>query len=166
MNFFFSKFFLVHNSYLFMQLLINIFICFLPLTRTWEILPDLLINRGCHGCTRTKMNNSDYLVVLGGQTSTTGIVFYSSIHFYNLAKKVWESYPSQIALPLQLTHILGIHNLQMNEAGCDIMMVVNYPSVQLWVCKNNYEWTSYDLTGKIDSVKKLVLIGAAALAPC
>jgi hypothetical protein len=91
----------------------------------------------------------------------------TTIHFYNLAKQVWETYPSTISLPTQLAGFLGVLNLQMDENGCDTMLITTWPSPQLFICKNNFEWSApVDLTGKIDPEKNLVIIGATELTPC
>jgi hypothetical protein len=111
------------------------------------------------------MKGDDYLVVLGGNTD--GPVVLTTIHFYNLAKQVWETYPSTISLPTKLAGFLGIQNLQMDENGCDTMLITTWPSPQLFICKNNFEWAApVDLTGKIDPEKNLVIIGATELTPC
>ena len=124
----------------------------------------MLNTRGCHGCSRTTMYGYDCLVVFGGNTD--GPNPSKTIHFYNLAKQVWASYPS-IFLPAVLGGFLGVLNLQMDENGCDTMLVTTWPSLQLLICKNKFEWTTpIDLTGKIDMEKTLVAIGSTELTPC
>ena len=135
------------------------------LIRTWQTFPDMLNARGCHGCSQTTMKGDEYLVVFGGVND--GPVVLTTIHFYNLAKQVWETYPSTISLPTQLAGFLGVENLQMDENGCDTMLITTWPSPQLFICKNNFEWAApVDLTGKIDPEKNLVIIGATELTPC
>jgi hypothetical protein len=125
----------------------------------------MLDARGCHGCSRTTINGYDCLVVFGGNSD--GPTHLTTIHFYNLAKQVWESYPSTISLPTALGGFLGVLNLQMDENGCDTMLVTTWPSLQLLICKNKFEWTTpIDLTGKIDMEKTLVAIGSTELTPC
>jgi hypothetical protein len=124
----------------------------------------MLINRGGHGCGRTTMHGDDYLLVMGGNID--GYTPTNSIHFYNMANQIWESYPSPMSLPSILTGFLGVKVLQMNEIGCDAMFVTTYPSAKLTICKGNYSWTSLDLTGIIDIYKPMVVIGAAELTPC
>jgi hypothetical protein len=128
------------------------------------MLPDMLNDRGSHGCSRITMKGADYFVVMGGNINS--IAATNTILFYNLATQVWEFSSAQMSFPTIIGGFLGVKVLQMNDNGCDAMFVTTYPSTKLTICKGNYSWTSLDLTGKIDINKPMVVIGAVVLAPC
>ena len=131
--------------------------------RIWEILPDMLLPRASHGCGRTTMKDSDYLMVLGGLNgdSPTDI-----IHFFNLEKRVWESFPSQFALPWMMDVIIGVLNLRLDENGCEMMIASSDPTPMLFVCTGNFQWKTFDLTGTLEAGLQMVVVGANELLPC
>jgi hypothetical protein len=128
------------------------------------MLPDMLNDRGSHGCSRITMKGADYFVVMGGNINSNTVT--NSILFYNLATQVWEFSSAQMSFPTIIGGFLGVKILHMNEDSCDAMFVVNYPIIELVICNGNYSWTSFDLAGKININKPMVVIGAAELTPC
>jgi hypothetical protein len=110
------------------------------------------------------MNSNEYIVIFGGYNGTG---YTSDIHFLNLATKKWQTYPDKIVLPEKPVSIYGSIVMQLDNTGCEMMLVglavpVNY---RAYICKNNFQWQRVDLTGKV-SPGNMVTIGANVLMPC
>jgi hypothetical protein len=131
--------------------------------RTWETLPKLPGPRGSPGCTRVTMNKMDYLVVMGGGDDRN---VFTDVIFFNLASRVWETYPTKIKLPEPMTQLQAVVALQLDNQGCNMMILFNYPQNKLYVCQGNYNWNWFDTTGINHQNQKFITVGANELLPC
>jgi hypothetical protein len=127
----------------------------------WEIMPNMKNGRGGHGCDHIKAANTDYLVVLGGGTSTGQ---YSDISFYNIEQQTWN--PTTIALPGGLAAIQGVIALQLDSQKCNAMILSHYPLNRLYMCEGNYNWTWIDTTGKTKDLTRFIPVGTNEILPC
>ncbi len=116
--------------------------------------------RGGHGCDRIKMANTDYMVILGGGSTS----IYSDISFYNLEQQTWN--PNTIALPGELGAILGVIALQLDSQECNVMILTQYPQQRLYICEGNYNWKWIDTSGKTDDLIRFIPVGTNDLLPC
>jgi hypothetical protein len=109
------------------------------------------------------MNNTDYLVVLGGGNGPT---IFNDIVFYNLATKNWETFPTKIQLPEPMAYVQAVVALKLDNDGCKLMILFSWPIKKLYVCQGNYNWKWIDATGKNQQNQKFVTIGANEMLPC
>ena len=107
------------------------------------------------------MNEINYLALIGGGNSYK---VFNDIIFYNLATRVWETY--QIYLPQPMANIQAVAALQLDNQGCNMMILFNYPQRRLYVCQGNYNWNWIDTTGVNQQNQKFVTVGANELLPC
>ncbi len=64
------------------------------------------------------MNNTDYLVVMGGGDN---VKQFSDIIFFNFATRSWETYPTKIRLPVPMADIRAMVALQLGVHFIDIL---------------------------------------------
>ena len=122
----------------------------------------MLFKRGSHGCNRVTTNNTEYIIIFGGYDN---IDIMASVHFLNLATRKWETYPNNIFLPQKIASVHGSIVMRLDTTGCEMMIISAYPTSKVFICKDNYQWTILDYTGKLVG-GKMVTIGANELMPC
>ena len=129
------------------------------------MLPDMLQNRVLQACAKIEMNKKNYFVILGGQLDPLTAI--NSIHLYNIESAQWTIAPATMFMPAASaanTYSILAHKINvMNENQCDLMFI---SATALYICKGNYEWTSFDVTAKIDGVRPVAVVGANDVVPC
>ncbi len=96
------------------------------------------------------------LVVFGGYNGG-GL---GSIHFYNLASKLWSV--SVKSMPWAVTQIRGAKIMTIDDQLCDLMFANDY---NLHVCSGNHSWKVLSMPN-IDSDKKFLVVGVNDFIPC
>ena len=129
--------------------------------RSWEKLPDLPSNRVNHGCGLVEMNNSKYLIVFGGRTSSGTLD--NSILFLNLKSLVsgWQP-DARMKLNVAQQYITGNLIKRLSSIEGDLMYITKS---ELHICKGNFTWTITPVPAR-SSTKKSVPVGTNALWPC
>ena len=129
------------------------------------MLPDMLQNRVLHACAKIMMNEKNYFVVFGGQLDPLSPL--STIHLYNIDSAQWIIAPATMFMPAvsdPKSYYILAHKINvMNENECDLMFI---SATALYICKNKYEWTSFDVSAKIDGVRPVAVVGANDVVPC
>ena len=121
-------------------------------------MPSITEARGNCGCGTTTIKKQLHLVVFGGLKSAA----LASIYLFNFATKQWITAPAPMALPAPVTKIKASKIIRMDEAGCDMMFIIN---ARLYICSGNYEWKNLS-SNQIDPDKNAVIVGANDLLPC
>jgi hypothetical protein len=122
----------------------------------------MLNNRGMSGCGRTTINDKPLLVVFGGYD--VYIKAIDRIQLYGFASKTWSAAPSTTMKMLEVADgIMATNIRRMDNDGCE-MMFINYAN--LYICKDNYQWTKFPVTGMTDSGNPVVTVGANDFLPC
>jgi hypothetical protein len=117
--------------------------------------------RFSHGC--AQVGNTDYIIVMGGHNGNT---LLTDVLFYNIAARLWESYPSRIFLPEQMANVQAVVALQLDTEGCNMMILHHWPLQKLQVCTGNYTWKWIGTSGKNDLQTKFAIVGSNELLPC
>ena len=113
-----------------------------------------------HGCGKITMKTKNYFVVFGGEFNPTTPL--SSIHLYDIESAQWTIAPVTMFMPQPVSVILSSKINQMNENACDLMFI---SSTGLYICRGNYEWTSFNIT-HIDGSRQVAIVGANDVVPC
>ena len=66
-------------------------------------------------------------------------------------------------MPQPVSAILASKINQMNENACDLMFI---SSTRLYICRGNYEWTSFSVSGHTDGSRQAAIVGANDVVPC
>jgi hypothetical protein len=107
------------------------------------------------------MNNSKYLIVFGGRTSSGTLD--NSILFLNLKSLVsgWQP-DARMKLNVAQQYITGNLIKRLSSIEGDLMYITKS---ELHICKGNFTWTITPVPAR-SSTKKSVPIGINALWPC
>ena len=109
------------------------------------------------------MQNTDYMAVFGGQDLYSQ---FSDILFYNIDRKIWESFPTKMKLPAAIADVQETVVLKLDTTGCEMMLLENYPGTRLHICTGDYSWTWLETAGKNSLYMKYVTVGTNELLPC
>jgi hypothetical protein len=85
------------------------------------------------------------------------------IQLYNFATKLWSAAPSTMKMLEPANGIMSTNIRRMDYDGCE-MMFIN--AANLYICKDNYQWTRFPVTGILDSSNGVATVGANDFLPC
>ena len=133
-------------------------------SRTWEPLPDFSEVRAHHGCSYMAMNNTNFLIVYGGNDFWNK--GFDDILFLDLNKRNlgWYKVPGIKLSRVQETIMGGVVK-QLTPTSCNLMFL-QY-SRGLYSCSGNYNWTLTPITAwPTTQWKKSVAVGVNPFPPC